>query len=147
MHRAPLVLAVLVLAALTVPAIASPESRTGDCQVGIYQLDDGSKLDVGMSEGDHLRWRKEDGATGLLTLDGKGVWTSTLGYTGRSDGKRVSFDCDENTIIFAGVSGKRIPLEVANVTFQGAGVSLAGRLVMPEGTARVPIVVLVHGSE
>ena len=29
----------------------------------------------------------------------------------------------------------------------GAGVSLAGRLVMPKGSSRVPIVVLVHGSE
>lgn len=45
------------------------------------------------------------------------------------------------------MSGKRIPLQVTNVTFQGAGVRLAGRLVMPKGTARVPIVVLVHGSE
>src|SRR6185437_3083769 len=47
----------------------------------------------------------------------------------------------------AGISGKRIPLEVTNVAFQGAGVRLAGLLVMPQGAARVPIVVLVHGSE
>src|SRR6185437_1858446 len=36
---------------------------------------------------------------------------------------------------------------VTNTRFQGAGVTLAGRLVLPKGHARVPIVVLVHGSE
>ncbi|HET9819385.1 MAG TPA: CocE/NonD family hydrolase [Rhodanobacteraceae bacterium] len=137
----------MILAATTTPALASPQSRTGDCPVGIYQLDDGSKLDVGNSDGDHLRWRKEDGTTGLLTRQKTGEWISTLGWTGRPDGKRVTFDCARDTVNFAGVPGKQIPLEVTNVTFQGAGVPLAGRLVMPEGTARVPVVVLVHGSE
>jgi pimeloyl-ACP methyl ester carboxylesterase len=145
--RTPFVLAAVVLAATITPALASPQSRTGDCPVGIYQLDDGSKLDVGNSDGDHLRWRKEDGTTGLLTPQKNGEWTSTLGWTGRPDGKRVTFDCAKDTVNFAGVRGQQIPLEVTNVTFQGAGVPLAGRLVMPEGTARVPVVVLVHGSE
>ena len=147
MNRAPLVLAVMLLAVLTRPAAASPASRTGACPVGIYQLDDGSKLDVGLSDGDHLRWRKQDGTTGLLTREVNKVWTSTLGWTGRPDGKRISLDCDRRTIIFAGISGKQIPLQVTNATFRDAGVRLAGRLVMPQGDARVPIVVLVHGSE
>jgi pimeloyl-ACP methyl ester carboxylesterase len=145
--RTPFVLAAVVLAATITPALASPQSRTGDCPVGIYQLDDGSKLDVGNSDGDHLRWRKEDGTTGLLTPQKTGEWISTLGWTGRPDGKRVTFDCAKDTVNFAGVRGQQIPLEVTNVTFQGEGVPLAGRLVMPEGTARVPVVVLVHGSE
>lgn len=126
---------------------AAPHGLTGDCPVGIYQLRDGSKLDVGQSRGDHLRWSKEDGTTGLLTKGGDGVWTSTLGWTGRPDGKRVSFDCGRATINFAGVPGKEIPLDVTNVMFHGAGVQLAGQLVMPPGTGKVPIVVLVHGSE
>lgn len=147
MHRAPFALVALILAASTVPAMASPESRTGDCAVGIYQLDNSSKLDVGMSDGTHLRWREENGTTGLLTREGKDAWTSTLGWTNRPDGKRVSFDCAEDTVNFAGAPGKRIPLQVTNVTFKGDGVQLAGRLVMPQGAARVPIVVLVHGSE
>ena len=147
MLRAPSVFAATFLAMIAVPALASPQSRTGDCPVGIYQLHDGSKLDVGASRGNHLRWSKEDGTTGLLTKGVNGVWTSTLGWTGRPDGKRVSFDCDQDTIDFAGVPGRGIPLGVTNVTFQGAGVRLAGRLVMPQGTGRVPIVILVHGSE
>jgi pimeloyl-ACP methyl ester carboxylesterase len=147
MLRAPLAFAVLVLVMVAVPALAASKARTGACPVGIYQLHDGSKLDVGASRGNHLRWSKEDGTTGLLTKGGNGAWTSTLGWTGHPDGKRVSFDCDKGTINFAGIPGKQIPLEVTNVMFQGAGVQLAGQLVMPQGIGRVPIVILVHGSE
>lgn len=139
--------AAAALAASTLPAAAAPQSRTGACPVGIYQLADGSKLDVGMSDDGHLRWRKEDGTTGWLTRGANGAWTSTLGWTKRPDGKQVWFDCARETVSFAGTSGRQIPLQVANVTFEGAGVKLAGRLVMPQGHARVPIVVLVHGSE
>lgn len=144
---APFVLAALLGTTTTATAAPSPQVRAGNCGASIYQLGDGSKVDVGVIDDDHLRWRKEDGTTGLLTRNPDGAWTSTLGWTNRPDGKRVSFDCAKNTIDFAGVSGKRIPLEVTNVSFEGAGVQLAGRLVMPQGTARVPIVVLVHGSE
>lgn len=147
MRRMPCMLAAVSLVVLGMPAIASAGGPSGNCAVGIYQLDNGRKLDVGLSDGNHLRWREDDGTTGLLTRVGKAVWTSTLGWTQRPDGKRVSFDCAHDTINFAGVPGKRIPLQATNVTFQGAGVRLAGRLVMPRGTARVPIVVLVHGSE
>ncbi|HEY1773704.1 MAG TPA: prolyl oligopeptidase family serine peptidase [Gammaproteobacteria bacterium] len=135
------------LAASAAPAAAAPQSPGADCAVGIYQLTDSKKLDVGLSSDKHLRWREEDGTTGLLTQDGKGAWTSSLGWTDRPDGKHVAFDCAAGTVSFAGVSGRRIPLQVTDVTFRGAGVPLAGRLVMPEGSARVPIVVLIHGSE
>ena len=77
-----------------------------------------------------------------------GSWTSTLGWTQRPDGKRVSFsDCAKGEIRFDGVKGKQIAFDVTETKFQGAGVSLAGRLVMPKGNGRVPIVVLIHGSE
>ncbi len=145
--RASFMLAAVFLATAATPVSASTRIRTGDCPIGIYELDDGSKLDIGVSADDHVRWRREDGTTGLLSRDRAGVWISTLGWTGRPDGKRVSFDCQQNTINFAGVSGKEVPLEVTNVTFLGEGIRLAGRLVMPPGTTRVPIVVLVHGSE
>lgn len=141
------VLAAVALSAWTLAAAASPQERTGDCPVGIYQLEDGRKLDIGTSDDGHLRWRTENGETGLLTRAGHGTWTSTLGWTGRPDGKRASFDCGDDSLVFAGVRGKRIPLAVTNVDFEGAGVRLAGRLVLPRGDGRVPIVVLVHGSE
>jgi pimeloyl-ACP methyl ester carboxylesterase len=147
MHATSVALVVLILTASTTFAVASHMGRSGDCPVGIYLLGDGSKLDVGASDDDHLRWRKGDGSTGLLTRDAMSAWTSTLGWTGRPDGKRVSFDCETDTVDFAGVSGKQIPLEVTNTVFQGTGVRLAGRLLMPTDATRVPIVVLVHGSE
>jgi pimeloyl-ACP methyl ester carboxylesterase len=130
------------------PAAAQAPDRSGDCRVGIYQLRGGGDVDIGPTDGDHLRWRRKDGTTGALTKNADGSWTSTLGWTGRSDGKRVSFsDCRAGRITFDGVPGRRIALDVTETTFQGAGARLVGRLVMPKGNARVPIVVLVHGSE
>jgi pimeloyl-ACP methyl ester carboxylesterase len=40
-----------------------------------------------------------------------------------------------------------MPLIQVDTRFQGSGVVLAGRLTLPPGKARVPIVVLIHGSE
>src|SRR5690242_11559484 len=150
-NHGPLVrAAILSIAALLMVLPGSParaRDRLGDCRIGVYRLADGGTVDVGATDGDHLRWRKEDGTTGVLTLARGDIWTSTLGWTKRPDGKRASFDCGKGTIVFAGLAGKRIPLKVTDTTFQGSGVKLAGRLVMPEGNARVPVVVLVHGSE
>lgn len=143
-------LAAAALFALTFAGqcVAQAVDRSDDCHIGIYQLSTGGDVDIGVSDGDHLRWRREDGTTGLLTENRDGSWDSTLGWTGRSDGVRVSFsDCSTGRITFDGVAGQRIALNVTNATFQGSGVRLAGRLVMPEGRGRVPIVVLVHGSE
>ena len=119
-----------------------------DCHVGIYQLRKGGDVDIGATDGGHLRWRRKDGTSGLLTQSPDGSWTSTLGWTERPDGKRVAFsDCDAGRITFDGVPGERIALDVSDTTFQSAEAQLAGRLVLPKGRARVPIVVLVHGSE
>src|SRR4029077_14513585 len=124
------------------------DDLTGDCRIGTYHLQDGTDVDIGATEGPHLRWRRRDGTTGELTKESDGSWTSTLGWTQLRDGKRVSFsDCASSEISFDGVKGKRIPFDVTETKFQGAGVSLAGRLVMPKGSSRVPIVVLIHGSE
>ncbi len=120
----------------------------GDCRIGTYHLRDGTEVDIGATDGRHLRWRREDGTTGALTKVSDGSWTSKLGWTERADGKHVSFsDCDRGEITFDGVEGKRIAFDVTETKFQGAGVTLAGRLVMPKGNSRVPIVVLIHGSE
>lgn len=132
--------------------IQGPAARasgvSAGCLVGAYRLRDGSVVDVGPVDDSHLRWRRMDGTTGLLSRAPEGTWASTLGWTGRPDGKRVSFsDCSAGGITFDGVEGGRIALQVTETRFRGAGVDLAGRLVMPGGAARAPIVVLVHGSE
>jgi uncharacterized protein len=128
-------------------AIAA-DDLTGDCRIGTYHLDDGTDVDIGPTDGRHLRWRRKDGETGALTEASDGSWTSTLGWTERPDGKRVSFsDCGHGEITFNGTKGKRIAFDITETKFKGAGVELAGRLVMPKGHNTVPIVVLVHGSE
>jgi len=147
MNIAVAVVATAMFALAGESAVAS-DDLTGDCLIGTYQLQDGTDVDIGATEGPHLRWRRRDGMTGELTKKSDGSWTSTLGWTKRPDGKRVSFsDCARGEINFDGVKGKRIAFEVTETKFQGAGVSLAGRLVMPKGSSRVPIVVLIHGSE
>ncbi|HMJ05030.1 MAG TPA: hypothetical protein VK474_02125 [Chthoniobacterales bacterium] len=134
--------------ALAAQCAIAADDLAGDCRIGTYRLQDGTNVDIGATDGRHLRWRREDGTTGVLTEGNDGGWTSTLGWTERPDGKRVSFsDCAKGEITFDGVKGKRIAFDVMETKFQGAGVSLAGRLVMPKGKDRVPIVVLVHGSE
>jgi len=136
---------IFALAAENAPAAAD---LTGDCRIGTYHLRDGTVVDIGATDSPHLRWRREDGTTGKLTEASDGSWISTLGWTERSDGKRVSFsDCAKGEINFDGVKGQRIAFDVTETKFQGAGVTLAGRLVMPKGNNRVPIVVLIHGSE
>ena len=76
-------------------------------------MEDSTDVDIGATEGPHLRWRRRNGTTGELTKKSDGSWTSTLGWTDRPDGKRVSFsDCATGEISFAGMDGKRIAFEV-----------------------------------
>lgn len=138
----------LMIATFAGGVARAADPSVGNCHVGAYRLADGSVVDVGPSEGAHLRWRREDGTTGLLTSHADRAWTSTRGWTDKSDGIRVAFpDCTKGVIDFGGARGQRIAFDVTNTRFQGAGVTLAGRLVLPKGNARVPIVVLIHGSE
>jgi uncharacterized protein len=119
-----------------------------DCHIGSYRLSDGTLVDVAPSDDGTLRWRRFDGRTGALHRMGSGVWSSTAGWTQHSDGISVTFpNCTAGRIDFNGIAGRRIALEVKNARFRGHGVTLAGRLVMPPGSSRVPVVVLVHGSE
>lgn len=141
----------LTAAATVAPGIGAANAADDaavDCHFGAYQLADGSIVDIGAGDAPHLRWRREDGTTGSLTREADGTWTSTLGWTDRPDGIKVRFgDCADGAIRFADTAGKRMAFDISDTRFQGAGVALAGRLVLPKGAARVPIVVLVHGSE
>jgi len=119
-----------------------------NCHLGAYRLRDGRTIDIAPSEGQTLRWRAFDGETGALTRQSDGSWRSSLGWTGRPDGRRITFSsCRIGKISFAGVTGKRLPLEVTDTSFLSHGVKLVGRLVLPPGRARVPIVILIHGAE
>lgn len=118
------------------------------CEVGSYRMADGTQLDIAPRESGQLRWSRLDGSTGALTSKDNGRWTSTLGWTDRPDGHQVTFsDCKRGEIRFDKLAGRREALIQIDTRFQGAGVELAGRLTMPPGQARVPIVVLIHGAE
>ncbi len=141
----------LIRCLLLICWFATPIARAGaiqDCHIGSYKLENGSVIDIG-DEGNHsLRWRAFTGETGRLSKRPDGSWVSTYGWTERADGKNVSFsDCDRGKITFDNEPGQRIPFDVSNTAFQSGGVKLVGRLIMPRGNGKVPVVVLIHGSE
>ena len=146
------------IGALGVLALAGCGSRSKGptpqqaCFVGVYRLADGRSLDVAPSEGSDLRWRLLDGGVGRLSA--KEGWASTLGWTGRPDGVQVGFEgCGEGArVTFAErgaprLTGARLKLETHDTTFKSGDVVLKGRLVLPAGTGKVPVLVEVHGSE
>ncbi|MES2073542.1 MAG: alpha/beta hydrolase [Pseudomonadota bacterium] len=147
-HSLTAALSACGLAVMLATAPLAAQAAVPDCHVGAYRLGDGSFVDIGPSVGSKLRWRRFDGTTGALTKGEDGSWNSTRGWTERADGKKVWFsDCAEGEIKFDGAAGKRIPFEVTETSFENAGVKLAARLVMPKGSGKVPVVVLLHGSE
>lgn len=123
-------------------------TETQDCHVGTYRLSDGDIVDIAPSDGATLRWRRFDGTTGALSEKTDRLWTSTLGWTGRPDGKTVRWsECAAGRITFDGMEGRRLTFDVTDTTFTSHGTTLVGRLILPKGTAAVPIVVLLHGAE
>jgi len=143
-----LTLLMVVSCATTLLAVPAYSSSVGDCHIGTYRLADASIVDIAPSDDDSLRWRRFDGTTGSLHKDRDGSWTSSFGWTGRPDGKHVDFsDCEKGEIRFAQQTGQRIDFNVTETTFHSRDIDLAGRLVLPKGSGRVPIVVLTHGAE
>lgn len=133
-----------IIAFLLLSAVAQADP----CHVGAYRLDDGRILDLAGSTEGALRWRLLDGTSGKLTHLADGAWSNSIGWTDRIDARAFTAkDCASGEIAFGAVAGHRIPLEITDVRFAAGDAQLAGRLVMPPGEARVPIVVLVHGSE
>ena len=129
-------------------AVATAALAHEDCHVGSYRLDNGVVVDIAPSDGDLMRWRQFDGTTGALHKIGGDDWRSTSGWSERDDGVRVSFpDCAGGRVVFNGVRGSRIAFEAHDTSFVSHGTRLVGRLVLPAGQDKVPIVVLVHGSE
>lgn len=141
----------IALALSALPLLLSSPARADavkNCHIGEYLLSDGRTVDIATSEGNTLRWRTFEGETGQLHQNDGDSWTSTLGWSGKPDGKTVSFsDCSNGGIVFDKQSGKRIAFDVSETTFESNGTKLSGRLIMPKGDGKVSIVVLLHGSE
>ena len=122
--------------------------NTKDCHIGSYRLADGQALDIAPSTGDTLRWRLFSGDTGQLHPQKDGSWTATKGWSDLPDQRTISFSsCPEGRVTFGQESGKRIVFSVEQTAFDSHGTRLVGRLVMPGGSGKVPVVVLIHGSE
>jgi pimeloyl-ACP methyl ester carboxylesterase len=139
--------AVVALCFLVAGRAAAADNKPG-CHIGSYRLSDGRAVDIAPSEGHTLRWRLFTGETGQLHPHKDGTWTSTYGWTARPDGKTVSLShCAKGVITFGKQTGRRIAFDIHNTTFQSGGVKLVGRLIMPKGKGKVPVVVLIHGSE
>lgn len=146
MKRTRALLATLLCAGASLAAHAAPPG--GDCHVGLYSLANHSLVDIGPSTGTTLRWRRLDGTTGVFATEGKDAGRSTLGWTGKPDGHRITLsDCAAGEIEFDSQRGRRVALDVKETRFDSAGVSLVGRLVLPAGRDPVPLVVLLHGAE
>ena len=125
----------LVIATFAGGTARAADASVGNCHVGAYRLANGSVVDIGPSEGAHLRWRRDDGTTGQLTSQADGTWTSTLGWTGKPDGIKVKFsDCAKGRIDFNGTQGQRIAFDVAllhgRVIGAGHDLPLAERFVV-----------------
>jgi pimeloyl-ACP methyl ester carboxylesterase len=120
-----------------------------DCRIGVYRLADGRLLDIGPAEGADLRWRLQDGQVGRLHADR--AWAATVGWTDRPDTTAVRWgdSCEGVTLVSprGSVEGRRVALEVRDISFKSGGQTLFGRLVLPPGAEPVPIIVQVHGSE
>jgi pimeloyl-ACP methyl ester carboxylesterase len=145
--RSPLIRALVACLVASIPSLARAGS-TVDCHIGSYQLSDGRVIDIDDATDGLLRWRTFTGETGRLTRQPNGSWASSYGWTGRPDGKIVSFsDCAKGEIHFGKDVGRRIAFDVTDTTFESNGTKLVGRLVMPKGSNKVPVVVLVHGAE
>ncbi|MGH6614137.1 alpha/beta hydrolase family protein [Sphingomonas sp.] len=138
------------LAQAQAPAPLQPPAQAPatQCAPAYYRLADGSGVDIAPSDDSHYRWRRLDGTSGLLSRKPDGTWSSTLGWTGRDDGKTVDLSrCDRGEIRFAGMAGKHLSLATTEKRFVSGDAELAGRLILPPGRRAAPIVVLVHGSE
>jgi len=137
----------LLLLVLEAQAQNAQANSSVNCHIGTYRLSDGRDIDIAPDD-ENLEWHMKDGTMGELTPTADGSWSSTLGMTERPDGKRVSFgDCTADKIYFDGVEGHLIAFDVFETRFQGSGVTLAGRLLLPRGKDAVPIVVMVHGAD
>ncbi len=139
---------------------APPDARLA-CHHGAYQLDDGRILTITPSSGaQSLRFVFMDGNTGRL-LPEKGQaevpprkFTAGPGWAGETPIRtRVIFGaCNAATLsiaidVKAPVTGKKRAFDIIDAQFVSHGKKLAGRLVMPKTTERIPVAVLIHGSE
>lgn len=138
----------LLCALISISAPAYVAAAEAQCPATYYRLADNSGVDIAPAADGFYRWRRIDGTSGLLSRRTDGLWSSSIGWTGRDDGRIVDLrQCEDGKVSFAGIEGRRVDFATEDKMFASGDAKLAGRLVMPAGRAKVPIIILVHGSE
>lgn len=136
-----------------------PDERLA-CHYGAYKFADGSIGSLTPSSGkQNFRITMMSGETWFLQpIAGGGdpptKFSAARGWTG-DIAPNASVDlgsCAEGKLtlvgdIFPSTSATRLTFEATDATFESHGLKLFGRLIMPSGQERVPVAVLVHGSE
>lgn len=140
-----------------------PETPPGAalaCHHRAYDLSDGRIVWFGVTQyPGAFRYHLMSGVTGVMRPEpgndtaarkrfsaGPG-WDETTPVVARME----LGGCDDPAIVFETggqrLTGVRRDVDAQETSFMSAGVTLAGRLVLPKGEGPVPIAVLVHGSE
>lgn len=132
---------------------AAEASPPPSCLAGAYRAADGQLLALAPVGDSALRYKLTDGSTGQLysrgsdRLEGGPGWAAepppvAAELVGTCSAPSVQFRRGKEALAAA----TRVPLTVTETVFEGAGLKLAGRLVMPRTDGPVPVVVLVQGS-
>ena len=143
-----MILAVAAIFASSAVGAAQRQQSVVPCSNQIYRLGDGRFLDLTYGK-TTFRWRLSDGRTGSVRL---GETVSRRGWTDEIDGVNVDVAaCGEGRVSLIepdgrALEGRAFPLISRSVRFKVDGAELSGRLVLPTGGTRVPVVVMAQGS-
>ena len=136
----------LILAStLSTPAQAQQPPTLNDCNTGSYTLTDGSLLDISTAPAGNWRWRTLDGRFGPVNSADQ-----ILTHPDEVNLTIQAQTCDSISVVFSESDeqlGSRLAFEQIESQFAGDGEQLTGRLVLPLNADKLPIVVMVHGSE
>lgn len=113
---------------------------------GSWRLENGSGIAV-TPAAQGLRWYSLDGQTGRFVFE-KEEWRAYDGWNDMPEGRQIEFTCAAGLSVFEGSPAIAVPVAQQDTVFSGAkGTKLSGRLILPEGSEPVSIIVQVNGFD